>query len=311
MNKSLATTVSLILWFLTAVLYAQNSPNKCTEKIYVGILEDAREEMVNWKPGTAKQRLIRPAFEKSCTGWHDVTSFSIPQNMTWTVAFDGRNLGNIRGQAEPAGSKPIEGKSEYLTFVQRIVTPVNAIPSVGESSERYAPLAVGPTKGRRPLVVISKPNYSDPDGWKRIQQLPDEITELVRTAFRREFPHVSRCKEEEIVQHNWKFPDSNLSFPVAYASNKNSFLIETNLNAGDCGYVDDPNDPLSDPWFFVSSDGSVLRFGSFMSLIDTGDYDNDGRSELIFMVNQPEDTDGFVLFDADLQKQGSLLWCYH
>jgi hypothetical protein len=319
MNRALTANVSISLLILSGVLYAQTPPTKCASKIYVGVLEDAREEMVNWKPGVASQRLIRPAFEKNCSGWHEVTSKSIPPDMTWTVAFDGRNIGRVKGQAEPTDHNAKDtsfGSSTdrsigYLTLVQRIVTPINAIPSVGSPSELYAPMGVGPTKGRRPLVVVSAPNFSDPDGWKHIPQPPAEIAALVRAAFRREFPHVVRCKEEEIVQRDWKFPDLRLTFPAVYVSNENTFLVETSLNAGDCGYVDDPNDPLSNPWFFVSVNGHIRRIGSFMSLLDAGDYDNDGKSELIFMVNQPEDTDGFVLFDANLRKQGILLWSYH
>jgi hypothetical protein len=48
-----------------------------------------------------------------------------------------------------------------------------------------------------------------------------------------------------------------------------------------------------------------------MSLLDAGDYDNDGKSELVFFVTQGENTDAFVLFDASLQKQASLTWHYH
>jgi len=113
------------------------------------------------------------------------------------------------------------------------------------------------------------------------------------------------------MQRNWKFPDSSLKLLTVYASNKGAFLVQTNLNAGDCGYVDNPDDQGSSPWFFLSTDGQARRIGSFMSLLDAGDYDNDGRSELIFIVNQPEDTDGFVLFDADLHKQANLIWSYH
>jgi hypothetical protein len=83
------------------------------------------------------------------------------------------------------------------------------------------------------------------------------------------------------------------------------------LNAGECGYVDDPNNADSSPWFFVSADGHARRIGSFMSLLDAGDYDNEGRSEVIFILEQPEDTEGFVLFDADMHKAASLLWTYH
>jgi hypothetical protein len=311
MGRSFAARVSFCVIFLSALLCAQTSKTKCTSKIYVGILDDAREEMVNWKPGVAHERLIRPAFEKSCSGWHEITSESVPPDTTWTVAFDGREIGTVRGQAETTGSEPTERNSGYLTLVQKIPAAAGAIPSVGVPSEVYAPMAIGPTKGRRPLVVVSAQNFSDPDGWKRVPRSPAAIAKLVRLAFRRDFPQVVRCEGEEIVEKSWKFPDTSLSLPVAYASNKNSFLVETRLDSGDCGYVDDPNDPLSDPWFFVSADGNVRRIGSFMTLLDAGDYDNDGRSELVFMVNQPEDTDGFVLFDADLRKQGSLLWSYH
>src|ERR1019366_3136302 len=107
-----------------------------------------------------------------------------------------------------------------------------------------------------------------------------------------------------------RFPDSSLRFPTTYASNKGSFLVESSLNAGDC-YANDPNDPGSSPWFFVTADRRARRIGSFMSLLDAGDYGNDGRSEVIFILEQPEDTEGFVLFDADMHEAASLLWTYH
>jgi hypothetical protein len=161
------------------------------------------------------------------------------------------------------------------------------------------------------LIVVSKPYTSDPDNWKRLSQPPEAIASLLREAFRKDFPHAYRCKDEKVVQHNWNFPDSALQFPTTYASNKDTFLVESILNAGECGYVDDPNNADSSPWFFVSADGHARRIGSFMSLLDAGDYDNEGRSEVIFILEQPEDTEGFVLFDADMHKAASLLWTYH
>jgi hypothetical protein len=222
--------------------------------------------------------------------------------MTWTIAFDGRTLGQVESQVD---------SDEGLTAVQTILTSADGIPSVGPPSQEFAGLmADGPTKIRRPLVAVSKPCFHDPDGWKRTK-LPNEIAGVVRKAFRREFPHVDRCKDEKAVERNWKFPDSALALPIAYGSNKHSFLVKASLNAGDCGYVDEPDDPLSDPWFFVAADGTVRRIGSFMSLLDAGDYDNDGKSELVFFLTQGENTDGFVLFDATLERQAALTWHYH
>ena len=141
--------------------------------------------------------------------------------------------------------------------------------------------------------------------------MPDDIGSLVRAAFLREYPHVDRCKDEKIAEKNWNFPDSALALPIAYGSNKNSFLVEATLNAGDCGYVDDPDDPLSGPWFFVSPERAVRRIGSFMSLLDAGDYDSDGHSEVVFFLSLGENSEGFVLFDARFEKSVTFAWHYH
>ena len=304
MDQPLSVRVLLCTLLLAVGVCAQTLPVKPSDKLYLGFLDDAREEMANWKPGVATQRVVRPAFERTLTGWRQVDPSSLPARMEWTIAFDGKNLGTVESQANSDGG---------LTAFQRILTSAAAVPSVGSASEQFAGLlADGPTKVRRPLIALSKPYFRDPDGWKRAK-LSAEIGVLVRKAFRREFPSVSvdLCKDEEIVQKNWRFPDSALMLPVAYASNKHSFLVEASLNTETCGYVDDPNDPLSDPWFFVGSDGVVRRIGSFMSLLDAGDYDNDGQSELVFFLSQPEDTDGFVLYDASFRKPVKFTCTYH
>lgn len=287
--------------FVCAGVRAQ-TPASDEGKVFLGFLDDDRAEMANWKPGVAQQRLIRPAFERNRSGWQAIAPSSRPPQLKWTVAFDGKKIGEVSSRAGSLG----------LTIEDVPVSPAAALPVVGAPSSRFAGvLGGGPTKVRRPLVLVSKPYFSDPDRWKPSTKLPDNVAALVRSAFRRDFPHVSRCKDEEVVEKEWNFPDSSLEIVTAYASNKKSFVAETRLNAGNCGYVDDPNDPLSDPWFFVSEAGTVRHFGSFMSLLDAGDYDNDGRSELVFFLSQPEDMDGFVLFDADLREQGRLTWTYH
>jgi len=303
MDRSPFLRILLCTLLFEITVSAQPQPIKSNDKIYVGFLDDAREEMVNWKPGVARNRVVRPAFERTTSGWKEVDLLSLPPRLKWTIVFDGRNIGQVESQGNEGGG---------LTAFQTILTPAVAVPKRWVSLWEFAGLldGGGETKVRRPLIVVSKPYFRDPDGWQRTQ-LPDEVRVLVRKAFRRQYSHVFRCKDEKIVVSNWNFPDSALNFPVAYASNKTSFLVETDLNAGDCGYVDDPDDPNSGPWFFVAPGGAVRRIGSFMSLLDAGDYDGDGQSEVVFFLSQGENTDGFVLYDATFAKPITLTWHYH
>lgn len=77
------------------------------------------------------------------------------------------------------------------------------------------------------------------------------------------------------------------------------------------GRSDDPADPWVLQWFLVAPDGTVRRVGGFEELLDAGDYDNDGRSEVIFFSTRSEHSDTYdLLYGDDLQKRATLVIGY-
>jgi len=275
--------------------------------VYVGILDDAREELHGESKEAIERRLVMPAFEERKGEWQAITHFWI-RSLKWTVAFDGKNLGQVESQASSDEADQIN--SEGSRAKQAIVTPSDKIPVVGRPSREFVGVSslFGLKSVRRPLVVVSKPYYRDPDSWKRTQP-QIEVREVVREAFRKQFPHVNRCKDEEIAERDWKFPDSALRFPYAYASNKNTFLVAVQLEAGECGWGGNPEDPTDafvHQWFLVAADRSAHRIGGFDLLLDAGDYDNDGHSEFIFFSVRSENSDVYDLLYDNLEKKAEL-----
>ncbi len=304
--------VSAIAAILSSRAQVVSPPTE--DKLYVGILDDAREDIWNGKTGPIERRIVMPAFEKSDSGWRSVTHF-LPLRMTWTVAFDGRNPGNVESQATSPEGNGDQINSDYSRAKQVLMTPVAGVPTIGMPSRKFGGVSdfSGLAPVRRPLVLVSKPFYRDPDHWQRTQ-VSGDIVRLVRKGFRRQFPHVDRCKDEEIAEHDWKYPDGALVLVTAYASNKGSFLVATSLNAGDCGWGGEPDNPLDSfvyQWFFVAPDRSVRRIGGFDELLDAGDYDNDGSSELIFFSVRSENSDAYDLVYDNFRKKVDLVVGYH
>jgi len=301
-----------ILFASAAMVSAQSSESGST--VYVGILDDVREQAWHRNGHASEHRLVMPAFEKTGTGWQSISSFS-PSEMKWTISFDGKNLGEIETRANTKEGSPDQLSSPESRAKQSIVTRAASVPVVGKPSRNFtgASFLVGLKTVHRPLVAISKPYYRDPDGWKRTQ-LTEKIAALVRAGFRGQYPHVDRCKDEAVAEHDWKYPDSALTLPMAYASKKNSFLAAVKLNAGDCGWggrPDEPTDPWVLQWFLVAPDGRVRRVGGFEELLDAGDYDNDGESEIIFFSTRSEHSDAYdLIYGDDLQKRATLVIGY-
>jgi hypothetical protein len=289
---------------------AQQPPvafTKPGDDVYVGILDDAREDLRGEKTEAVERRLVMPAFDQRNGEWRPITHFGI-RRLKWTVAFDGKNLGEVESQASSDEGDQINSQGSRAK--QMIVTLADKVPVVGKPSEEFAGVSslFGLKNVHRPLVVVSKPYYRDPEGWKRTQP-QEQVRRVIREAFRKQFPHVDRCKDEQIAERDWKFPDTALQFSHAYASNKNSFIVAVRLDAGDCGWGGNPEDPTDafvNQWFLVASDHSVRRIGGFDFLLDAGDYDNAGRSVFIFFSVRSENSDVYDLLYDNFQKKAEL-----
>jgi hypothetical protein len=166
------------------------------------------------------------------------------------------------------------------------------------------------------LVVVSKPNFTDPERWKRTK-LPDDLVQSIRKVFRDTFHHVRQCDSSgEPLGRDSRVLDSEIGVLKAYGSNKGSFLVETQLTKHRCVFNKD-GDNLQllegDQWYYVTPTAVVTFLARDWELVDAGDYDGDGKSEVIFYVAESEDDaavekEGYILFYDDFQHSVRFTW---
>src|SRR5678815_5451992 len=157
------------------------------------------------------------------------------------------------------------------------------------------------------------------DRWKRFRPTPDELSAL-RKRFRALYPKVINCDKDEnpLPAGAWRYTDSQIQIADAYRSRHGDAVLSIWLTGGQCGQNDGPF--VSKP-FLVRGQAplQVLRAPSSrgededppsLTLVDAGDYDGDGKSELLFFVSGYNE-DGYALFYDGLRKSVSHTWHYH
>ena len=316
-SSKYSLVLSILLFLgLKVSLLGQQQPQLQHEAVYVGFIQDDRRELA--KKGAndsspAKNREVIAAFSREVAGWKTLDGLN--QNVKWTVAFDGKNLGEVETKPSPApevtvNPNPIEASSTYAHAIHAIVTPANKVPTIGKPAYKFSG-AFGGTV-RRPLVVVSKPNFVDPDQWKPAT-VPSELVQPVRIAFSQAYQHVRQCDAQgEPLKQDWDVPESELAVVKTYASNKGSFLVETQLKQHRCVFdVNGKNLTSLEgiQWFFVGNDRAVRNLGSDWQLVDAGDYDADGKSEVVFFFGDSETgKEAYILFYDDFR--GKVTWAY-
>src|SRR5260370_2412082 len=277
---------------LTAAQSAQQGTSRQSKPVYVGFIEDDRSELAKKNdsaPGA--HRIIVPAFEKDASGWKIVRE--LKEKVKWTVAFDGKKLGEVESQPGSAPEvivqpNPVES-SGYTHEVHTILTHSDKVPAIGRPARKFSGAFGGLV--RRPLVVVSRPNFQDPDQWKRAT-LPMELVQPVHEGFRQSYPHVRQCdKEGEPLQRDWQVPYSELNIVGTYGSNKGSLLVQTQLQRHRCVFEvngKDVTDLAGTQWFFVGPDHVARGLGDNCALGDAGAYEGDGRTEDIFFSGDSE-----------------------
>ncbi|WP_413942679.1 hypothetical protein [Bdellovibrio sp. HCB-162] len=216
----------------------------------------------------------------------------------WNVAFDGKQIGKIK-------TKPGNSSYDSQVDLQDILGPKNKIPKVGKLTSEFATWS--DYQVQRPLVTLFKGHASDPDKW-RPAPLPNELISKARIEFKNKYTNVSKCKDEDSTFTPWKYKDEDIKVYKRYMANSNWKLIALHLTDNKCDGP--PEEAYNQSWYAVSPSGEVTFLDSGLALVDAGDYDRDGKSEVIFQVSR-YNRGGYILFYDKFKQREENIFGYH
>lgn len=290
-----------------ALFLCSTSVSGSGQSVILGVLEDNQGHFA----GEPNFRTVRVVFQKKGLHWQAFQSncpdssclktiaSKYPPEVTWTIAFDGRNVGQVTSRA------PQEFRW-YSSVGQQDITRKGPIPTIGERSSEFGGFTDAAVY--RPLVANSQPYFKDPQMWKPVH-LPTGLVGLLRNHFRKKFPEVANCANpDENVAKPWHYRDEDIRILKSYTSKNNWSTVQLRLEEYRC---DGPaDDPFSDQWFVISPQREIKFLGEGMWLVDAGDYDNDGKSELLFSIDR-YNRGGYELLYDDFSKRAVFEFSYH
>jgi hypothetical protein len=285
---------------------------KADSPIFIGVIEDV--EPGNLSPAMSSAH-VRIAFQKQDSAWTPMKSdfdsldalahadHYYPSTVNWTVVFDGKQIGTITSKS------PGRLQAYGDVGTQMITTKATSIPriSAGASSFSYT----GFRARTRPLLLVSVPNFKDPDDWKPTTLSAPEKSLAIKD-FRIRFPSMPQCDQpEEQPIHLVPYSDDEILFIKAYRSKNGELIFGERLDQtrSKCGFFDDED--FFDYWFVLTTNQDLRLLDSQMTPMDAADLDNSGKSEWIFQTSRGEDEDGYELFYDDFSKKASFHWTYH
>ncbi|MCA3000690.1 MAG: hypothetical protein ACK5O6_01650 [Betaproteobacteria bacterium] len=223
-----------------------------------------------------------------------------PKKVSWFVGLDGRQIGTVVGQT-PESFRYYAGVG-----LQDIVS--GTPPVVGDRTSEFGSFAA--EKLRRPLVVASRPNFKDPGGWTRIGATAEIRTQALR-AFRSKMGRL--CKEgpsEKIPYVAYQYSTNDINVR-SHRSSSGAVILTVALDRGVHCNGGGAGDGSVDSQTFGFNAAGVSRFlGSGLLLVDAGDYDGDGKSELLFTISR-YNRGGYVLFSDTFAKLAQFEFSYH
>jgi len=260
--------------------------------IMLGILEQIPGRSV----GEPSFRTVRVVFQKKGREWQPFPSAcsdqaclktitsEYPPIVIWTLAFSGKSV----GQVTAVTPKDFEF---YSAIGLQKITSNEPVPAIAKN-----------------LVADSRPYYKDSDSWKPSHP-SSEVAASLRLAFRKKFPIVSNCaSRDDENPKSWQYRDADIKLKKAYSSVHNWSVVQVLLAGNRCDTP--PDDPFIDQWFAIMPDGQTSYLGDGMQLVDAGDYDNDGKSELVFAIDRSNEG-GYELYYDDFKGHAVFQFSYH
>lgn len=250
-------------------------------------------------------RSVRVLFIKEAGKWRSLSTegaASLPIKAKWIVAFDGRKIGTV--DTVDLAAK----KSFGWTYARdRLLSlpPDQAPPSIPNKKDKFSGWCDPPKE--RPLVVLSEDHASDPDQWKP-RPADRAVVRRLFSKFRKQAGKAQVCPPNARAGIAFPYTEKDLEGSDAYADRKGRQLISLRLQ-GDLNRCDGPIDSSWDNHVFLLNP-AITYLGAGLSLVDAGDYDGDGKSEMLFWFSG-YNRDGYSLMSADLQQRSDYFWGYH
>jgi hypothetical protein len=262
----------------------------------VAVLEspECHDGSTTWK--------VHPLFGLGAGGWVALNTAAAARafdlrDVTWTVAFDGRNLGTVRS-IDPGISPKDAWK--YSREWRLTVQPVPRPPVVSNAKGGFGGWCE--SAASRPLVLVSAANFEDPDRWKPFRPT-SAVRDRLSTEFRKVVGMQLPCPDDASTTVPFDYAATNFATAKGYQDRAGRMLVALDMI--------DKKDmcDLEAPQLFLLSNG-VHLLGPNFELVAAGDYDRDGKSDLLFWYNGYNEY-GFTLFYDGLAKHVEFHWHDH
>ena len=257
---------------------------------------------------------LRPLFARRGDSWTALLTQDSLRSLElgarqFTLAFDGRSLGTLN-TSDPG----FQGDTDWFTRDHFLdIEPGQRLPRVANRSHRFEGWCDAPAV--RPIVAVTSDHYEDPESWKPFQPSP-ALRDSLFPAFRTVVGDATVCRKRkepgrtDSTEHDVAYPYTarDLVVIAAYRNVRGREIVglEISESIRPCDYFMDPQ--VLGHWFLVGATPTLL--GDNMDLVDAGDYDGDGKSELLFWTSG-DDRDSYVLMYDDFAKRSEFYWNYH
>ncbi len=283
--------------------------------LYVGVLEDGQAfPGYHQFPILSAEPHVRIAFRKQGADWLpmdtnyadptalEVANATYPSAVDWTVVFDGKAIGHISSR----NPGPLHWFADL--GVQIITTDLTNIPKISAGARQFE-YTMG-AAGSRPLLVVSRPNFLDPQHW-RPTTLSAAEKALAIEALRKIVPRMPRCEQPETQETMVPYADNEIIFIKAYRSAANEVFFGERLDGkrSICGWFDDQH--FFDYWFVLTAGHGLRPLGHGLMPMEAADLDNSGKSQWIFHSLRGEDSEGYELYYDDFSRLASFHWSEH
>ncbi len=210
-----------------------------------------------------------------------------PQKIMWKVFNDSKNLGQIEA------STPSKFKL-YADIGRQELAQGSKVPRVGKPSSDYS--GVTGSKVFKPLITLSGAKLTQPDDWKN-SKLDSELKDRIVKKLEEEWLNDKNKIENEILKFKFHKVLSN-----KYGRKIAEFVVLP---------ADDNRSEIPGIWFSFSPNEEPRRLSdNFLLLIEIGDFDSDGSSELLFSSSS-YNYGGYILFYDNIANSAKFDFKYH